>query len=206
MIKRSVMTLYSGPSDIDSHQIRIVLAEKGVTVDVLSVNPDQLDEDLLTLNPYGTLPTLVDRDLVLYHVDVIMEYLDERFPHPPLLPVYPIARAKCRLMLKRLEHDWYSLVKLIQSDDATNVQKEEAKKSLRNTLNTLAPVFAEMPYFLSEDFTLVDCRIAPLLWRLPMLGVTLPNTVKSILKYQDRVFKRESFEVSLSENEREMRE
>lgn len=206
MIKRSIMTLYSGPSDIDSHQIRIVLAEKGVTVDVLSVNPDQLDEDLLTLNPYGTLPTLVDRELVLYHVDVIMEYLDERFPHPPLLPVYPIARAKCRLMLKRLESDLYSLVKLIQSDDATNVQKEEAKKSLRNTLNTLAPVFAEMPYFLSEDFTLVDCRIAPLLWRLPMLGVTLPNTVKSILKYQDRVFKRESFEVSLSENEREMRE
>ena len=109
MIKRSVMTLYSGPTDIDSHQARIVLGEKGVTVDVLNVKPGQTNEDLLELNPYGTLPTLVDRDLVLYHVDVIMEYLDERFPHPPLLPVYPIARAKSRLMLHRIEKDWYSL-------------------------------------------------------------------------------------------------
>ncbi len=200
------MTLYSGPADIDSHQIRIVLAEKGVTVDVLSVKPDQLDEDLLTLNPYGTLPTLVDRDLVLYNVDVIMEYLDERFPHPPLLPVYPIARAKCRLMLHRLENDWYSLAKLIQSEESTAAQKDEARKSLRNMLVSLAPVFAESAYFLSEEFTLVDCRIAPLLWRLPALGIELPATAKSIFKYQERVFARESFEASLTETEREMRD
>lgn len=206
MIKRSIMTLYSGPADIDSHQIRIVLAEKGVTVDVLSVKPDQLDEDLLTLNPYGTLPTLVDRDLVLYNVDVIMEYLDERFPHPPLLPVYPIARAKCRLMLHRLENDWYSLAKLIQSEESTAAQKDEARKSLRNMLVSLAPVFAESAYFLSEEFTLVDCRIAPLLWRLPALGIELPATAKSIFKYQERVFARESFEASLTETEREMRD
>jgi len=200
------MTLYSGPTDIDSHQVRIVLAEKGVTVDVLNVNNSQLDEDLLTLNPYGTLPTLVDRDLVLYNVNVIMEYLDERFPHPPLLPVYPIARAKCRLMLYRLEHDWYSLTKMIYSNTTTAVQKEEARKSLRNTLITLIPVFSEKPYFLNDEFTLVDCRIAPLLWRLPELEVTLPNAAKSISKYQERIFVRESFEASLTETEREIRE
>jgi stringent starvation protein A len=206
MIKRSIMTLYSGPADIDSHQIRIVLAEKGVSVDVLSIKPDQLDEDLLTLNPYGTLPTLVDRDLVLYNVDVIMEYLDERFPHPPLLPVYPIARAKCRLMLHRLEGDWYSFAKLIQSEDTTPAQKDAARKSLRDMLVSLVPVFAESPYFLSDEFTLVDCRIVPLLWRLPALGIELPNTAKSIFKYEERVFTRESFEASLTETEREMRE
>ncbi|EKD92241.1 MAG: stringent starvation protein A [uncultured bacterium] len=206
MIKRSIMTLYSGPIDIDSHQIRIVLAEKGVSVDVLSVNPDQLDEDLLTLNPYGTLPTLVDRDLVLYNVDVIMEYLDERFPHPPLLPVYPIARAKCRLMLHRIENDWYSLAKLIQSETTSAEAKNEARKSLKDMLVLLTPVFSETPYFLSEEFTVVDCRIAPLLWRLPELKISLPNTAKAIFKYQERVFSRESFEASLTETEREMRE
>lgn len=206
MIKRSVMTLYSGPSDIDSHQARIVLAEKGVTVDVLSVDVNQPDEDLLSLNPYGTFPTLVDRDLVLYDVDVIMEYLDERFPHPPLLPVYPIARAKSRLMLRRIEKDWYSLARTIESDQSTEAQKEEARKSLRDVLVTLAPVFAESPYFLSEEFTLVDCRIASLLWRLPVLKVTLPASAKAIVKYQARLFARDAFQASLTEVEREMQE
>lgn len=206
MIKRSVMTLYSGPADLDSHQARIVLAEKGVTVDVLSVDVNQPDEDLLSLNPYGNFPTLVDRDLVLYDVDVIMEYLDERFPHPPLLPVYPIARAKSRLMLQRIENDWYSLARTIESDQADAEQKETARKALRDMLVTLAPVFAESPYFLSEEFTLVDCRIAPLLWRLPALDITLPSSAKSILKYQSRVFGRDAFQASLTEVEREMQE
>lgn len=204
-IKRSVMALYSGPADLDSHQARIVLAEKGVTVDVLSVDVNNPDEDLLSLNPYGTFPTLVDRDLVLYDVDVIMEYLDERFPHPPLLPVYPIARAKSRLMLRRIESDWYSLVRVIQSDQPETA-KEAARKSLRDMLVTLAPVFAESNYFLSEEFSLVDCRIAPLLWRLPILGITLPPTAKSILKYQARIFNRDTFQASLTEVEREMQE
>ncbi len=206
MIKRSVMTLYSGPSDLDSHQARIVLAEKGVTVDVLSVDVNQPDEDLLSLNPYGNFPTLVDRDLVLYDVDVIMEYLDERFPHPPLLPVYPIARAKSRLMLQRIEKDWYSLAKIIECTETTDVEKETARKSLRDVLVTLAPVFAESLYFLSDEFTLVDCRIAPLLWRLPLLKITLPPTAKSIAKYQSRVFDRDGFQASLTEVEREMHE
>lgn len=206
MIKRSVMTLYSGPGDIDSHQARIVLAEKGVSVDVLNVKSHQTNEDLLELNPYGTLPTLVDRDLVLYHIDVIMEYLDERFPHPPLLPVYPIARAKSRLMLYRIRKDWYGLVRIIESDTATDVEKNNARKSLLDMLMTLLPVFAEMPYFLSEEFTLVDCRIAPLLWRLPKLGIVLPKSAKDIFAYQKRVFSRDAFQASLTESEREMQE
>lgn len=205
-LKRSIMTLYSGPVDLDSHQARIVLAEKGVTVDVLSVDVAQPDEDLLALNPYGSFPTLVDRDLVLYDVDVIMEYLDERFPHPPLLPVYPIARAKSRLMLQRIEHDWYSLARMIESDQLDAAKKNEARKSLRDMLVTLAPIFAESSYFLSEEFTLVDCRIAPLLWRLPVLDITLPPSAKSIAKYESRVFARDAFQASLTESEREMRE
>lgn len=206
VLKRSVMTLYSGPMDLDSHQARIVLAEKGVTVDVLSMDIHQPNEDLLSLNPYGNFPTLVDRDLVLYDIDVIMEYLDERFPHPPLLPVYPIARAKSRLMLQRIEKDWYTLARVIGKTDSTASQKEIARKSLRDMLVTLAPVFAESNYFLSDEFTLVDCRIAPLLWRLPELQVTLPASAKSIAKYQDRVFAREAFQASLTEVEREIRE
>lgn len=206
VLKRSIMTLYSGSADLDSHQARIVLAEKGVTVDVLSVDVTQPDEDLLSLNPYGSFPTLVDRDLVLYDVDVIMEYLDERFPHPPLLPVYPIARAKSRLMLQRIEHDWYSLARIIESDEASAAQKDEARKSLRDMLVTLAPVFAESNYFLSEEFTLVDCRIAPLLWRLPTLDIVLPPSAKSISKYETRIFARDAFQASLTETEREMRE
>src|SRR3990167_750164 len=172
VLKRSVMTLYSGAADLDSHQARIVLAEKGVTVDVVPTDVGNPGDDLLALNPYGAFPMLVDRDLVLYDVDVIMEYLDERFPHPPLLPVYPISRAKSRLMLRRIEKDWYSLAYVIEST-VSDDKKEGARKSLRDMLVTLAPVFAESPYFLNEEFTLVDCRIAPLLWRLPILGITL---------------------------------
>ena len=206
VIKRSVMTLYSSLNDIDSHQARIVLAEKGVTVDVLNVNPAAPNEDLLALNPYGSFPTLVDRDLVLYDIDVIMEYLDERFPHPPLLPVYPIARAKSRLMLRRIEHDWYSSVRVIENEKSTAAQKNDARKSLRDMLTTLTPVFSESPYFLSDEFSLVDCRIAPLLWRLPSLEITLPAAAKPILKYEALLFERDAFQASLTETEREMRE
>lgn len=200
MLKRSVMTLYSGALDIYSHQVRIVLAEKGVSVDILNVDGNHPCEDLGELNPYNSLPTLVDRDLVLYQAQVIMEYLDERFPHPPLLPVYPVSRAKSRLMMYRIERDWYSLLPKIEAGD------ESARVELKNSIFTIAPVFDELPYFLSEEFTLVDCVIAPLLWRLPLLGIELPRTAKAIFNYQQRVFERESFQVALTEAERELRE
>lgn len=203
MIKRSVMTLYSGALDMGSHQVRIVLAEKGVTVDVINVGPQNPSEDLLELNPYNTLPTLVDRELVLYNSNIIMEYLEERFPHPPLLPVYPVARAKSRLMIYRIELDWYSLVKKIEKNDADS---EKARLELTEGLVSLIPVFNDKAYFLSDEFTLVDCCIAPLLWRLPHLGINLPPTAKPILKYGDKIFARDSFQASLTESERELRE
>jgi len=204
MLKRSVMTLYSDPLDIYSHQVRIVLAEKGVNVDVVQVNSSNPPEDLANLNPYNTLPVLVDRDLVLYEPLIMMEYLDERFPHPPLLPVYPIARARSRLTMHRIERDWYSIMRTIET--GTGTEKTQAKKELLESLLGLIPVFEDTPYFLSEEFTLIDCCLAPLLWRLPHLGIRLPPVAKSIKKYTDRVFARESVKVSLSDAERELRE
>ena len=202
MMKRNVMTLYSN-DDIYSHQVRIVLAEKGVSVDILRVIDGQVNEDLLELNPYNNLPTLVDRDLVLYDTQVILEYLEERFPHPPLLPVYPVARAKDRLMIRRIYNDWYSLMESILADGPN---AKQARKDLLEVLLMLNPVFAEMPYFLNDDFTLVDCAIAPLLWRFPLLDVKLPARAKAIAKYCELVFQREAFQASLTEVERDMRE
>ena len=202
VIKRSIMTLYSGSLDIPSHRVRIVLAEKGIAVDVKYVDPENPPEDLLTLNPYNALPTLVDRELVLYDTDVISEYLDERFPHPPLLPVYPIARAKCRLMIYRIRKNWLALLPKIQQGKKR--EAEEIRKQIRTDLTSLAPLFTEMPYFLSEDFSLVDCCLAPMLWRLPSLGVFLPTQAKAIHEYKKRIFARESFKSSLSELEQEL--
>jgi len=202
IMKRSIMTLYSG-NDMYSHRVRIVLAEKGVNVDVLYVDHNSPPEDLLTLNPYNNVPTLVDRDLVVYEANIIAEYLDERFPYPPLLPVYPVARAKNRLMIFRIEHDWLSLIPQIQANGAGS---ETARKLLLEHLVTLIPVFAEMPYFLSEEFSLIDCCLAPLLWRLPDLGIILPNDAKPVQEYMKRVFERSSFQASLSEQERELRD
>lgn len=200
--KRSVMTLYSGALDPYSHQVRIVLAEKGVSVDVLDVNPEQHSEDLIEINPYNSVPTLVDRDLVLYEARIIMEYLDERFPHPPLMPVYPVARAKSRLMMCRIESDWY---KIINKIDPENLDKcVDARKELHDSLTGVSVLFSENPYFLSDDFTLIDCCLAPLLWRLPLFGIELPPQAKAIKAYAGRVFERESFQASLSESEREI--
>ncbi|MDR3492054.1 MAG: glutathione S-transferase N-terminal domain-containing protein [Gammaproteobacteria bacterium] len=201
--KRSIMTLYSGSMDIFSHRARIVLAEKGVAVDVINTDSNEKLEDLLELNPYGTAPTLVDRELVLYDANIIMEYLDERFPHPPLMPVYPVARAKTRLMIYRIDREWSALVRQIETGKPEEVQN--ASKELRNYLIKLVPVFANSAYFLNEDFTLVDCCIAPILWRLPAWGITLPPEAKPVIKYAERVFERDSFQASLTEAEQDLR-
>ncbi len=199
--KRSVMTLYSDSQSIHSHRVRLVLAEKGIMVDVIHVDPDNLPEDLLELNPYATLPTMVDRDLVLYDSAIVMEYLDERFPHPPLLPVYPVARSKSRLMIHRIEKDWYSLLETIIAGGkaATN-----ARTQLRDSLISVCALFTEKPYFLSDEYSLVDCALAPLLWRLPDLGIELPSKAKAIHAYAERIFDRQAFKASLSEDERDM--
>jgi RNA polymerase-associated protein len=183
--------------------VRIVLAEKNISVDIRYVDNNNPPEDLLNLNPYNTLPTLIDRELVLYQPGIITEYLDERFPHPPLLPVYPIARASCRQMIYRIEKDWLSLVDTIQVGDTKKA--EVARKTLYNQLVSLEPVFAENPFFLSEEFSLADCCLAPMLWRLTSLKIELPASAKAIHLYKKRIFLRESFKSSLSDQERELR-
>jgi|TARA_R110001592_G_scaffold339324_3_gene627009 RNA polymerase-associated protein len=202
--KRSVMNLYSHADDMYSHQTRIVLAEKGVGVDIHLVDLANLPEDLLDLNPYGTVPTLIDRELALYEASIIIEYLDERFPHPPLMPVYPVSRGRSRLMMHRVEQDWYSLAKIIMSGPADAASK--ARQELKESLLSVAPILNEAPYFMSEEFSLVDCYLAPLLWRLPALGIELDGEGSKEFKgYMLKLFERESFQASLTEEEREIR-
>ncbi|MBT8128019.1 MAG: stringent starvation protein A [Gammaproteobacteria bacterium] len=197
------MNLYSTATSIYCHRTRIVLAEKDIAHECIIVDTRNLPEDLIDLNPYSSLPTLVDRDLVLYNSRVIMEYLEERFPHPPLMPVGPVARAQTRLALFRVEHDWYPLAEIIETKGEKAAIK--ARKELTESILASADVFAAMPYFLSEEFSLVDASIAPLLWRLPHYQIELPKTAKSIHNYADRLFAREGFHVSLTEGERELR-
>jgi RNA polymerase-associated protein len=200
--KRSIMTLFSDTIDIYSHQARIVLAEKGVGVEICYTDPNNLPEDLIDLNPYGTVPTLVDRELVLYNSHIIMEYLDERFPHPPLMPVYPVSRGQSRLTMHRIQTNWYALAEQILKGKG---DVEAARNELREALLSLAPLFAETPYFMSEEFSLVDCYIAPLLWRLPALKIELTgNGSKDVRNYMKRIFERSSFKASLTDQEREI--
>ncbi|ANF57531.1 stringent starvation protein SspA [Halotalea alkalilenta] len=204
--KRSSMTFYSGRDDHYSHRVRIVLAEKGVSVDITEVDEDNHPEELIDQNPYNSVPTLIDRELVLYESKVMMEYLDERFPHPPLLPVYPVARAQSRLWMYRIEREWCPMVDAIVSAGSSKKEVEQARKSLRESLIGIAPIFDDMAFFMSEEFSLVDCCIAPILWRLPSLGVELPEKqVKPLLGYMERLFNRDAFRDSLLEAERELR-
>jgi len=202
--RRSVMTLFSKPTCIHSHRTRLVLAEKNINMEIVSVDGPELPEDLMDLNPYHTVPTLVDRDLVLYDSRVIIEYLDERFPHPPLMPVDPVTRAQFRLALFRIETDWYQFA---EQFDAEGERKLPAKsrKMLRESILASVELFAAKQYFLSDEFSLVDCSIAPILWRLPVYGIDLGSQSESIDGYMKRVFERRSFQESLTELEQEMR-
>lgn len=203
--KRSVMTLYTGPSDISGHQVRIVLAEKGVSVDYVFLKLDEAPEVLADLNPYGTLPTLIDRDLVLFNTQIIVEYLDERFPHPPLLPIYPVARARTRLTMYRIIKEWYHYAQLILDQPASS-EAEQARTELSQSLLAAAKSFGESSFFLSDDFSLIDCAIAPLLWRLEKMNILLSSPkAKPIHTYMKKVFERESFVASLTEKEYDLR-
>ncbi|WP_032109027.1 stringent starvation protein SspA [Necropsobacter massiliensis] len=197
--KRSIMTLFSDKTDIYCHQVRIVLAEKGVAYETEIVDPQALSEDLMELNPYGTLPTLVDRDLVLFNSRIIMEYLDERFPHPPLMPVYPVARGKSRLLMMRIEQDWYPV--LVKAETGSSAERAKALKQLKEEILAIAPIFNQTAYFMSEEFSLVDCYIAPLLWRMQQLGVEFTGAgSKAVKAYIERVAQRDSFLQSVGES------
>ncbi len=202
--RRSVMTLFSRPTDIHSHRTRLVLAEKNINIEIANIPGPELPEDLMDLNPYHTVPTLVDRDLTLYDSRVIIEYLDERFPHPPLMPVDPVTRAQFRLALFRIEKDWYSIAEEAEAS-ADGKLGTKSKKLLRESILQSAELFAAKPYFLSDEFSLVDATIAPLLWRLPYYGIELGSGAGGIEAYMNRVFGRRSFRKSLTELEQEMR-
>ncbi|MDM1708767.1 glutathione S-transferase N-terminal domain-containing protein [Thiopseudomonas alkaliphila] len=196
---------YSDPVDQYSHRVRLVLAEKAVTAEMFDVVAGECPASLTDVNPYGTVPTLVDRDLALYEATVIMEYLDERYPHPPLLPVYPVARANSRMLMHRIERDWCQLAELILDKNTKETPRNKARKELRESLIGVAPVFASMPYFMSEEYSLVDCCLLPLLWRLPALGIELPKAAAPLIEYMERNFEREAFRESLTEAELLMR-
>ena len=198
------MTLFSKAADPWSHRTRIVLAEKGIHVETIDVEDGNLPEDLLDLNPYHSVPTLIDRDLVLYDSRVIIEYLDERFPHPPLMPVDPVARAQFRVALYRIERDWYDLARQID-DPSDRKLGQKARKALKDSILASAEVFKAKPYFLSGEFSLVDATIAPILWRLASWEVDLPPQAQGIAQYAQRVFARPTFRHSLSSLEQEMR-
>jgi len=201
--RKPIMTLYSGPICLQSHSCRIVLFEKDVECQVRYIAPDSNPEELAELNPYQETPTLLDRDLVLYGAQIINEYLDERLPHPPLMPVDPVARGRARLMVMRLNRDWFSQLPIILEGERRQANK--ARQYVRDGLISISPVFGEQPFMLGEEFSLVDCVIAPLLWRLPLYDIELPRQARPLQDYAERVFRRKAFRHSLSEAEREMR-
>ena len=202
--RRSMMGLYSGNTCIRSHQVRIVLAEKGILTEINNVEGSVVPEDLMALKPYVNLPTLIDRELILYDSRVIVEYLDERYPHPPLMPVSPVDRAKLRLGLATLERD--IVEHAVALDLVLGTRSENAhRKKLKSLLVSSADLFGIQQFFLSDDFTIVDCVIAPILWRLDLFGIELSDEYKLIKAYMERIFSRKAFRESMTEDEEEMR-
>jgi stringent starvation protein A len=193
--------MYSDPLGIDSHRVRLALAEKELQFDLITVEAGKGDAELLRLNSQGVVPTLVDRDLVLYDPRVIIEYLDERYPHPPLMPVDPISRARTRLTLHRIETDWHGL--LLEIIEQKSSSKAAGSRLLESLVES-SELFAAMPFFLSEEYSLLDATLAPLLWRLPAYGIVLPEVAAPIKQYAKKIFSRPGFQASLSPAEREI--
>lgn len=198
-----MLTLYSRRDDPGSHRVRIVLEEKGLQVRVVEVVPGRPPEDLLDLNPYQSVPTLVDRDLVVYQPGIIGEYLDERFPHPAMFPSDPVAKAQARITLHRIENDWYGCAEALERGDGREAQRQ--RKIMQESLLASEPIFRIKPWFLADQFSLLDAAVTPILWRLEHWRVELPAEAQAIARYCDRAFARPSFQASLSEEEREMR-
>ena len=197
------MALYSSDTGLDSHRVRFVIAEKGINVDIVNISRDKsAAADLAELNPYNSAPTLVDRDLVLYNAGVINDYLDERYPHPPLMPVDPVSRAKLRLVHHRIRQDWYSLAYVIEA--GAGKKSEQAARQLKESIIAADELFKVQDYLLSDELTLVDCMLGPLMWRLSHYGVRLGKPGNSVETYAQRVFSKASFKSSLTMAEREL--
>ncbi len=200
--RKSAMILFSSANCIMSHCARLVVHEKGVPADIEYFDPNDPPEDLLELNPNGNSPTFVERDLVLYDARIIMEYLDERFPHPALHQMDPVSRANTRMLIKRIDQEWYPLLEEIQIQGDKKATK--TKKQLKESLMAAAPIFEATPYFMSEEYSLIDCAMAPFLWRLPSIGIDITSLGKGITAYANRLFSRKAFQDSLTREEREL--
>lgn len=200
------MVLYSSTTNHQSHRIRLVLAEKGLFARIVFVEPGSEPDDLREANPALTLPTFVDRDLVLYGTPVIMEYMDERYPHPPLMPQLPIARARMRLLIDQLERDWSSRVDIVVAAKGRRSILERTHRELRESIVASAPLFRDNKYVIDDEYSLADCSIAPILWRLNAMQISLPTRqTRAIHAYMKGIFCREAFLASLTEDERDMR-
>lgn len=199
--RRSIMTLYSGTDCVLSHACRIVLQEKDIECEVVYTDPTDTCQELAEFNPYYETPTLVDRDLILYDPFIINEYLDERLPHPPLMPVDPVSRAKQRLMIMRLKRDWFDSVRALQEDKRDNA----AHKVIRDGLISISPLFTEQDYAMGDEYSLVDVILAPILWRLPVMNIVLPKQAQVVEEYAERLFARDAFQAGLSDTERDLR-
>lgn len=197
------MALYSSETSLECHRVRFVLAEKGINVEIVNVSVDEsAAADLAELNPYNETPTLVDRDLVLYDAGVINDYLDERYPHPPLMPVDPVSRAQLRLVHHRILKDWYSLAKGIE--ESSGRKAEQLAKQLKESLLAANELFRMQEYLLSDELSLVDCTLGPLLWRMPHYGIKLGKPGAAVENYAQRIFSRNSFKASLTQAERDL--
>jgi len=201
--RRSVMTLYAKEADLLGHCVRLVLMEKDIHVEIHFIDEENKPEDLNALNPYASVLTLIDRDLVLYDAQIMLEYLDERYPHPPLMPVDPVSRANNRQFRFRIVRDLFTSAEVLDGDN--DIAAANARKSLRDNLMALAPIFSQNTYFMSQEFSLTDMCMGPLLWRLPHYGVKLTAQAKPLVKYADKLFDRPAFQSSLSPVEQEMR-
>jgi RNA polymerase-associated protein len=197
------MALYSASENINCHRVRFVLAEKGINVEIVDVDNDaSAAADLAELNPYNETPTLVDRDLLLYDATVINDYLDERYPHPPLMPVDPVSRARLRLVHYRILRDWYPLA--IEIENATGKKADKPRKQLKESIIAATELFRMGDFVLGDELSLVDCTLGPLFWRLHVYGINLGKPGVVIQAYIQRLISRDSFKASLTMAEREL--
>jgi RNA polymerase-associated protein len=198
-----MMTLYSGTTDPYSHRCRFVLFEKGIDFQVIDVDVFNKPEDLAVMNPYNTVPVLVERDLILYEANIINEYIDERFPHPQLMPPDPVMRARARLFLHRFENELFCHIQGLESSNAKVAEK--ARAAVRENLAQIAPVFTKQKYMLGDEFSMLDVAIAPLLWRLDHYGIQLDKEAAPLMKYAERLFSRPAYIEAMTPAEKAMR-
>jgi RNA polymerase-associated protein len=198
-----MMILYSGNACPFSHRCRIVLHEKGMDFEIKNIDLQDKPDEISAMNPYSQVPILVERDLTLYESNIINEYIDERFPHPQLMPADPVMRARARLFLFNIEQDLFSHLPDVKSSNAKTAEK--ARMIIRDNLTQIAPIFAKQKFMLGDEYSMLDVAVAPLLWRLDFLGIQLPKQAAPLLKYAERIFSRPAFIEALTPIEKSMR-